>query len=56
VRLVDLLRERAANLGARGVCQSGQLGQMFIDLMPRGRSLARCANQQRTFLWRRQCD
>jgi hypothetical protein len=56
MRLVDLLRECADDQRTCGVRQSRQLGQMFIDLMPCRRALARGADQQRAFLRRGQCD
>jgi hypothetical protein len=56
VRLVDLLRERAADFSTCRIREARQLCQMFIDLMPCGRSLARRADEQRALLGRRQSD
>lgn len=56
MRLVDLLRESADDLGTGSVGESRQLGEMFVDLVTRRRTLARGTNQQRPLRRRRQGD
>ena len=56
MRLVDLLREGAADLGAGGVREARQFGEMFVNLMPCRRALARGTDEQRALNRRRQRD
>ena len=56
VRAIELLRQRAHDLGAGSVRQPLQLEQVLVHVMPGIRPLQRRAHKQCALNWRRKVD